>query len=115
MLYKLTYTDDMKSWQGGCARFWFIKIRPKYKNDFGLFRHELYHVRQFWASPITHHFRYRFSKEYRLQCEVEAYSEQLRWPPARDDTEWYRRCYAKSISTRYGLDITLEAAIELLE
>lgn len=33
---------------GGMARFCFVVIRPKYRNDVGLLAHELEHVKQFW-------------------------------------------------------------------
>ena len=111
--YSLKYTDDMKDWQGGCARFWFIKIRPKYKDDVGLLEHEKVHVRQFWRLPFIHGIRYKFSEKYRLRCEVEAYREQLRWYPDTY-TDWYRSCYAKSITEKYNLDIKIDKAIGLL-
>lgn len=39
--------------------------------------HEVCHVEQFWNNPLFHGLRYRFSKAYRLDCEVKAYREQL--------------------------------------
>lgn len=117
MYFSLKYTDKMPDWQGGYAFLWFIRLRVKYKTngDVGLLKHELYHVRQFWDHPFTSGLRYQWSKKYRLQCEVEAYSEQLRWPPASDDTINYRRHFARFIATRYKLDVTEDEAYRRLQ
>jgi len=47
--YSLKYTDKMPhDWTGGYAKAWFIRIRPKYKDDRGLLEHEKTHVRQWF-------------------------------------------------------------------
>jgi hypothetical protein len=32
----LRYTDDMPAWMGGYAKWFYIAIRPKYKDDKGI-------------------------------------------------------------------------------
>jgi hypothetical protein len=101
---------------------WFIRIRTKYRDsgDVGIVRHELEHVRQFWTRGLLiHPLRYRFSESYRLKCEVEAYKEQLKWFPAKDNIEHYRDMYAGFISSKdsaigYNLSITKDEVVELL-
>lgn len=39
MIYSIKYTDDMPDTFGGYTRLWFVKIRPKYKDDVGLHKH----------------------------------------------------------------------------
>jgi len=115
MYYKVKYTDKIKNNRAECVNWgWHIKILPKYKGDVSVLKHGLQHVRQFWNHPFTHALWYKYSKRYRLQCEVEAYSEQLRWPPACDDTMYYRGCFARFISTTYNLNITEDKAYGLL-
>ena len=112
MIYSLKYTDEnMKEGQGGYAKFWFIRIRPKYKDDKGILAHELEHVKQFWRRGIYFHsLRYLLSKDYRLDCEVEAYKEQLKYAPATTDPDTYRKMYAGFIAKGYNLKITTEEA-----
>ena len=114
MLYSLRYTDDMPDNFAGYARAWFIRIRPAYKDDKGLHEHELEHVRQFWRTLGFHGLLYLVSKKYKLNAEVEAYQEQLKYAPATTNIEHYRKLYAQYISEDYGLDITpAEAEIKL--
>lgn len=115
MWYKLTYTDKgIPEGYGGVASAWFIKIRPKYRNDEGILRHELVHVHQFWRT-FGLHALLGWWDSYRLKCELEAYREQLRWPPATANPEHYRQVYAGFIATKYGLDITQEEALKLIQ
>ena len=51
---------------------------------------------------------YKFSKSYRLKCELEAYSVQLRYSPNSADA------FAKFIAEKYDLDITQAEAKEAL-
>jgi hypothetical protein len=50
MRYPLTFITNLLAVDGaaGCARGPFILIRPEYESDFGLYEHELMHVKQ-WA------------------------------------------------------------------
>ena len=57
-----------------------------------------------YAHPLL----YTFWAEYRLNCEVECYQEQLRFSPGRE------RLFAGFIATRYKLDITEDQAFGLL-
>ena len=108
MTCSVTYTDDMPEGFAGTAKFWFIKIRPEYKDDIGLFEHEKEHVRQFWMFSIFHCLAYGRLKRYTLWCEVRAYRKQLRYSPENLEK------YGGFISTKYGLDITKDEASALL-
>ncbi len=108
-MYIVFYTDRLIPQQfAGCARGPVIFIRPKYKNDKGLLEHEKVHVRQFWRTLGFHGLIYKFSKSYRLKCELEAYSVQLRYSPHSADA------FAKFIAEKYDLDIAQAEAKEAL-
>jgi hypothetical protein len=113
--YSLKYTDDMKEGTGGYAKAWFIRLRPKYREDKGILEHEKCHVRQWFFTLGSHSLLYLLVKPYRLWAEVQAYREQLDWPPALLDRPKYLDLYAGFISTRYKLDITKEEAKKRLE
>jgi len=91
---------------GGLTIGPFVFLKEKYREEkslstIGLLEHELTHVRQFYDPR-----KWFWGK---LRWEVEAYKAQLEWVPDRIDTfAWY-------IATRYGLDITQEAALRLLQ
>jgi hypothetical protein len=53
-----------------------VFIRPAYKTDEGLRRHEMTHVAQFWKSWGFSVIAYELSKKARLQYEAEAYAVQ---------------------------------------
>lgn len=116
MLHSLKYTNDgVPEGSAGVARGWMIRIRPQYKNDEGLLQHELCHVRQFWVrGPFFHSLRYLWSQAYRLRCEVEAYREQLRFPPASGRDE-YRLLYTDFIVNNYGLDVSRQDVARMME
>ena len=108
MLYSLKYTDRMPNeWCGGYARMWFIRIRPKYKDDIGLLEHEKVHVRQFWRMCGFHGLLYWF-KWYRLKSEVEAYRIQLKYNNKALGK------FAIRLAGNYNLGITVEEATKLL-
>lgn len=92
----------------GMAVAIFIFIRPKYKNDYGLLAHERVHVKQFLRSPFLHGLKYQFNKEYRYQCEIEAYARQINV----NRTDELVKKYAEFIATRYNLDISIAKAEE---
>ena len=115
MIYSLKYTDSMPDNQGGYARAWFIRIRPRYKDDKGLLAHEMEHVKQFWCTCGFHGLFYLLSKKYKLNTEVEAYKEQLKHEPASLDPERYRDMYAGFIADDYGLDVSKGEALERLK
>ena len=115
MIFSLKYTDDMPGNVGGYAKAWFIRIRPKYKDDKGIHNHELTHVSQFWRTFGFHSLIYLLSKKYRLNAEVEAYKEQLKHTPASLDPERYRDMYAGFICDDYGLDVSKGEVLERLK
>jgi hypothetical protein len=77
-----------------------ILLRPQYIGDRGLLEHEKVHVRQFW-NP-----RWWFRSK--LDKEVAAYREQLKWSPGNESR------FAGFIATRYGLNISVINAEKLL-
>lgn len=112
MYYSVKYTDAVKKGSAGQAITCFITIRPEYKDDVGLLKHEIVHTTQFWRTFGFHALMYLLFKKYRLASEVEAYKEQLNWPPATNGIkEDYAKIYAGFISEKYSLDISLEDAI----
>ena len=114
-------------------------IRPKYKDDVGLYEHEAAHfeqwIRFFVLSPIfsallllfghetpywihlailvffasLHGVLYVVFQEYRLYSEVEAYKEQMKAYP--DDRS---NKFAEYLSTKYDLDLTKDEALKEL-
>jgi hypothetical protein len=112
MYYKVIYTNN--NWlipkkYAGVTRLFLVFIRPQYRNDVGLLQHELTHVRQFYKIPLIGAYLYRFSRKYRLHCELEAYREQLKH--YQQDHSWL---FAGYISKKYNLDISIEEAHRLL-
>jgi len=115
MIYNLKYTDSMPDLTAGYAKAFFIRIRPEYEDDKGLFQHELRHVWQFWRTlGFFHAIMYRRWDWYTLRCEVEAYRVQLEYIPG-EMKEINRKKFANRISTRYGLKISEEEAYKLLK
>ena len=74
------FTDRLPQGVGGRSYWLFALIRPKYREDEGLIQHELEHSRQAWKLPLLHQLMYRFSKEYALACEAQAYRVQTKYP-----------------------------------
>lgn len=85
---KIDYTSKgLESWQGAVTKFplfpYFglgncrITINPKYKEDKGILNHELVHEKQY-KRTWNHAVKYKFNKTYRLECELEAYTEQIK-------------------------------------
>lgn len=116
MKYPLTFytTRFLEGNQAGAVRVILLPIifiRPEYKDDRGLYEHELVHVKQAWSwiIPQIHAVGYWLSSRYRLQCEVEAYKEQ-----AKHYAEDRKLLFAKFISEDYELGITISEALEKL-
>lgn len=114
LIYFLKYTDNLPEGVGGEARAFFVRIRPSYRNDVGIHRHEEEHVYQWWVTFGLHSLLYLVSKKYRLWSEVQAYRKQLQNPPA-DQKDEYRWMYARYISEDYKLSISVTEAYKLLE
>lgn len=112
MNWPLTFYTDFGVPEGSaaCARGPVILIRPKYRDDNGIYAHEWTHVKQsFMGLFILHALMYLLHKGYRFSCEVEAYREQARHYP--DDR---RPKFARFIATKYGLDVSEEDALKAL-
>jgi hypothetical protein len=110
MFHLVFYTDFLiPSRFAACNRGPVIFIRPKHRNDAGLLAHEIMHVKQWWRNPAFGLF-YRFSKQFRLEAEVEAYREQLR----HYDTD-QSDLFAQYLVEKYDLDIGLAEAQQLLK
>jgi hypothetical protein len=84
-----------------------IRIAKDYENDIGLLEHEMQHVKQFYKFPF-HGLFYKYGRGYRLRCEVEAYKVQLKHTPLSVNH------FAKFLSERYDLGISVEEAKKLL-
>ncbi len=109
------YTDRfMPDPHEGCARLCFIFVRPGKRGDTALLSHEIVHVKQFYRTFGIHGIRYRFSRQYRLCSEVEAYQEQLTYAPT-GQRAMYAAVYASFIANRYDLTVTTEEAQKMLE
>ena len=129
--HSLTYTTKVKA---GSAYTCFVRINPKYKNDFGLHAHEFEHVRQWYKSlfvamPLLiglmlidfnfivlaplflmgHNILYRLSQYYRLECEVKAFKKQM----AKYDNPNYEY-FSEMLASNYELGITFAQARGLL-
>jgi hypothetical protein len=78
MAYPVKYTDEMPEWQAGYARGPLIRIRPTYKDDVGMYQHELTHVKQWFLSLGIHPLLYLW-RPYRLWSEASAYAVQMKY------------------------------------
>ena len=109
MIHFTFYTDSfIPARFGGTTYGIFVFIRPKYKNDIGMLKHELTHVKQFWRNPLFGLWYY-FSKTSRLKYEAEAYKAQLVcYPDSR------KKLFAQYLVNNYSLGITYDQAIAAL-
>lgn len=115
MKYPLTFfVDNLPNNMGGKVLVYWpiatIRILGKYRDDEGIYQHELLHVKQFYCTLGLHCLLYKFVPEYKLWAEVEAYKKQLKYYP--DDKS---ELFAEFISTRYGLKVAKEYALWLLK
>lgn len=82
-----------------------INILSKYIDDKGILNHELKHAEQY-KDNMFHILKYKFSKDYRLESELEAYKEQVKEYGYTDISEctWI----IKALVSKYdlGLDET---------
>lgn len=109
MRYPVIYSDSLPSGVGGQQRGPFIFIRPKYRDDEGIFRHEYEHIKQAWATLfIGHALLYLFCRVYRQWAEVRAYRVQMQYGLPLDDAA------LRLTSNRYNLGISLEEARAVL-
>lgn len=87
-----------------------IIIRPAYKDDIGLQKHEETHVRQFKAD-LRYAFRYQFSKVWRLKYEAEAYAVQVGYA---NDQALAQDRFANFLVDKYDLGITKQQAMDAI-
>lgn len=136
MTYPLTfYVDSLGPNTAGESRGPVIRILKEYKDDTGIYKHELLHVKQWltWSVlsiPLAyvlynigridfiglaflalaiHSTLYKCVPAYRLWAEVEAYKEQ-----AKHYSDDRRALFAEYISAYYNLKITPEDALKRL-
>lgn len=130
----IRYTDDMPAWMGGYARWFYVAIRPKYREDKGIHAHELEHVKQWWLTTLlfaimiaaicyrteytyayvglslsAYQLLYTLVPWFKLHSELMCYREQMKH--YSDDRA---PMFAKFIATKYNLSITAEEAEQLL-
>ena len=143
VIYKLTYTTDVPGGRAGGSKLWMIYIRPEAEGDVGLFQHEYWHVIIFWicslivAALVTvssyvldntfllgllplcfaiDSALYLWCGPFREWCEVLCYRRQLNYQPASEgDRMAYISLYAEFISTKYGMKVTKEEAVKMLQ
>lgn len=75
-------------------------IRPLFRDDFGLIAHEETHRRQFWRTLGLGCLIALFSQKLRLEYEIEAYREQLKYDPKGINL------FAADLAKNYGFGIT---------
>lgn len=111
MTWPLTfYVKSLPPGVGGCANGPVIRILEKYRDDRGIYEHELKHVKQWFCNLLlVHSVLYLLSSKYRLWAEVSAYKEQLKC--YSDDRS---ELFASYISKYYNIKITQEEALKLL-
>lgn len=110
MKYPLTfYVKSLPPGVGGCANGPIIRILDKYRNDQGIYAHELVHCKQWFLTLSIHSFLYLLVPKYRLWSEVQAYKEQ-----AKHYTDNRKALFARFISDSYNLAITPDEALTLL-
>lgn len=104
------YTDRFipEKFGGMCVAI-LIFIRPKYRDDIGLLRHEETHRRQWLLTIGLYTVLYPLCRRFRQWAEVEAYREQLKHYP--DDRSWR---LAEFLATKYDLALTQAEAHRLL-
>jgi hypothetical protein len=121
---------------GGCANGPVIRILESHRNDEGLYRHELEHVKQWFSLAVLsvplayalihfglldfiglavlplafHTVLYKLIPAYRLWCEVSAYKVQAQY--YFDDR---RPLFAEFVAGYYGLNITASEVLKLLK
>ena len=117
MKYPLTFYTDcfLKPWQAAAVIGPVILIRPKYRDDVGLLKHELEHVKQGFATLGLHIPLYLLSKRYRLWAEASAYKEQMRWPNGTGSSMSLDTAARRLAAPEYNLGITEAEAKAYLE
>lgn len=142
-MWPVIYTDKLPAGVAGRARGPIILVRPEYRGDEGLYRHELEHVYQYLILGLTatlllilimvggqidpgywglallgflaHPIAYRFLTSYRLWAEVTAYKVQMRYPDCNGVPMPAEIGAARLCETElYHFDLTWAEALGLL-
>jgi hypothetical protein len=98
--------EEVKNYTSGIH----IVIEPKYKCDEGMLHHELTHVKQ-WYKNIFGRKSYNKDREYRLNCEIEAYVNQTKYPKCDGTFLTLEEVSLKLTWDRYNLGLTQEQAM----
>jgi hypothetical protein len=106
MIYLRFYVDSLPNGFAGKANMFVIRILKSHKDDRGLLEHEKVHVKQFWRNPL-HGLFYKYSEDYRLKSEVEAYRVQYRYGADLN-------ILADHLSSKYDIFISYTKAKELI-
>ena len=106
--YLLFYSDNLPDGVGGRTQLFVVRIRPAYKDDIGIEKHEAEHVRQFWNLPLIDTALYGWWAGYRQWAEIAAYKVQLKYSPDQ------LLNFAQRMTEMYNLKITKEEALKLL-
>jgi hypothetical protein len=110
--YLVFYTNLMPKRFAGYTVAFIILLRPSVKGNIPLLEHEKVHVNQFWRTLGINGLFYLFSKEKRLQYELEAFRKQLEFEYNKFVS---KQVFAKYLSTNYNLNITYEDALKLFD
>ena len=114
-MYPLTFfTDNLAEGQGGVANGPIIRIRLKYKDDQGIYQHELTHVKQWFATLTLHSLLYLW-RPYRLWSEAQAYTKQMLYLDRNGARLLLDGAAARLAGKSYDLGITVDEAKVILE
>ena len=107
------YTDWIS--RGGIAIGPVVLIQNKWRLSGRVLIHELEHVRQSYRLLMLGHFLlYLLVGRYRLWAEVAAYAKQAQTAPV-EDRGHYLNAYAKFITERYRLNVSMKDAYDMLK
>jgi hypothetical protein len=98
----------------GLSMGMFVILRADHATDRATIVHELEHCKQFWRGwGVVHMWRYYFSRDYRLQAELEAFRAEL---DACGPIERSGRLEeaARALATGYHIGLDLDACKALL-
>lgn len=104
--------------EGHVAEWWVITLISAIILSAIAYATQLYGLSQLWmalpAFSLMIQPLLRLVKPYKQWSEIRAYRIQLKYPPASLDIEYHRDLYARFIAEKYGLDISKEEALRLL-
>jgi hypothetical protein len=92
-----------------------VLVRDDYRDDWPTVVHELEHCKQFWRRGMLLHFvRYYANRNYRLDCELEAFGAEL---AACNSAERGHRLddAARSLATGYRIGLDARTCRRLLQ